>query len=242
MRRSSAVLLTLLVPTVTGRGQFVEYTGINAAIPDDDASGLMDQRLVTGVATDFGGLQVTLNLSGNEAPAFNGDLYATLSHNGTLVVLLNRPGRDAGLPFGYGDSGLSITFDDQAGAPDAHTYRLGLAGPFPSPGAVTGVVSTDGRLVDPDLVETASPRSGSLNDFVGGDPNGQWTLFVADLSSGGAARLDSWAINFIPVPEPVPASLMLVGALCLGSWVQHGSHQRARSDLSRARKPAADGV
>jgi len=216
MNRSFPILLTLLVPAFVGHGQLIEYSGINAPIPDDNASGLMDQRLVTGVAPGFGSLQVTLNLSGNGSPAFNGDLYATLSYNGTLVVLLNRPGRDGSLPLGYGDNGLSFTFDDQGGAPDVHTYRLGLAGPFPAPGAVTGIVSTDGRLVDPDLVEAASQRSSSLDDFLGGDPNGMWTLFLADLSSGGSARLDSWSLNFVPVPEPNPGAM---AALALGVWV-----------------------
>lgn len=216
MKRTFPVLLTLLVPTFTGHGQLVEYSGLNAPIPDDDASGLMDHRLVTGVAPGFANLQVTLNLSGNGVPAFNGDLYATLAHNGQLVVLLNRPGRDASRPLGYGDNGLSFTFDDGGGAPDAHTYRLSLAGPFPAWGAVSGTVSTDGRLADPDLVESASARSTRLSDFVGGDPNGTWTLFLADLSSGGSARLDSWSLNFGVIPEP--AELALGFGLGLLGW------------------------
>jgi hypothetical protein len=216
MKRTFPVLLTLLVPAFVGHGQLVEYTGINAPIPDDNASGPMDQRMVSGVAAGFAALHVTLNLSGDGAPAFNGDLYATLSHNGQLVVLLNRPGRDAGLPLGYGDNGLSFTFDDSGSAPAAHTYRLSLSGPFPALGAVTGTVSTDSRLVDPDLVESSSAGSTKLSDFVGGDANGTWTLFLADLSSGGTARLDSWSLNFGVIPEP--AELALASGLGLLGW------------------------
>lgn len=70
----------------------------------------------------------------------------------------------------------------------------------------------NGRKVDPDLVETGSPRTTSLTDFLGSDPNGIWTLFLADMASGGALELRSWSIQFQPVPEPA----MIGGVMATG--------------------------
>jgi subtilisin-like proprotein convertase family protein len=33
-------------------------------------------------------------------------------------------------------------------------------------------------------------------------PNGQWTLFIADLSAGGTSTLVSWGLTVVTVPEP----------------------------------------
>ena len=95
---------------------------------------------------------------------------------------------------------------------------------FPALGPVNGTVSTDGRKADPDLVLTSSPRSTRLSDFVGGDPNGTWTLFLADLSSGGSARLDSWSLNFqTAIPEPAEVALAFgLGLLGWAVWHHAG--------------------
>lgn len=41
----------------------------------------------------------------------------------------------------------------------------------------------------------------------GQDGNGTWTLFVADFSPGGLAKLSSWTLEVSPVPEPLETGL-----------------------------------
>ncbi len=223
MKRSLPILLALVAPAVAGHGQAYLFTGLSAPIPDDDPSGLVDQRSVSGATAGFGNLEVTLTLNGVGAAGFNGDLYASLSHNGTLAVLLNRPGKDAALPLGYGDNGFSLTFDDSSGFGDVHTYRLTLPGPFPATGGVSGIVSSDGRKVDPDVVETGSPRTTSLTDFLGSDPNGTWTLFLADMASGGGLELQSWSLEFQPIPEPAMIGGIMAAGLLAWALIRRRS-------------------
>lgn len=224
MKRFLPFLFALVAPVVPGHCQTFLFTGLNAPIPDDDPSGLVDQRSVSGATADFGKVEVTLTLNSATSAGFNGDLYASLSHDGTLAVLLNRPGKDAALPLGYGDNGLALTFDDSGGYSDVHTYRLTLPGPFPSTGGVGGIVSSDGRKVDPDVVGTGSPRTTALTDFLGADPNGTWTLFLADMASGGTLELQSWSLQFQPIPEPA-----MIGGVMAAGLLAWASIRRRRS-------------
>jgi hypothetical protein len=45
------------------------------------------------------------------------------------------------------------------------------------------------------LVTDLDPRTAFLSSFKGLDPNGEWTLFVADLSAGNISTLVSWGLN-----------------------------------------------
>ncbi len=174
----------------------------------DGTGGLVRTLQVTAPPQPLAELRVTLDLSGPDG--FVGDLYATLQHeSGAFAVLLNRPGRDAGLPEGYGDHGLRLTFDLYG--PDIHTYRDTLGGP-PADGLLTGTWSADGRTADPAEVVTGSPRPALLNSFVGLEPGGEWILFVADVNPGGQVFLNHWDLDFTPVPEPSQSAL-LVGSL-----------------------------
>ena len=47
-----------------------------------------------------------------------------------------------------------------------------------------------------------SGRSAYLNAFNSLDPNGTWTLFIADLSSGDTSTLVSWELDITAIPEP----------------------------------------
>lgn len=52
---------------------------------------------------------------------------------------------------------------------------------------------------------------GSLGNFDGSAVNGNWTLYFADLSSGGTSTLDSWTLNITAVPEPVSIAFAVFG-------------------------------
>src|SRR5688572_11481357 len=169
------------------------FTGLNRAIPDGNASGLSDFQPVSSSISGISTLRVRLHITGE----FNGDLYAYLRHiQGGVTnfcVLLNRAGRTAASPWGYGDSGLNVTFDDAAANGDIHVYRNVLTPASGSP--LTGSWRPDGRLVDPDLVLDTSPATTTLNSFDGTNPDGEWTLFVADMESGGTNMLVGWELE-----------------------------------------------
>ena len=151
---------------------------------------------------------------------FNGDLYAYLSHDGILVPLLNRVGVTATAPasdFGYSDSGFAVTFSQSAGH-DVHFYDQ--FSPTITGGQLTGSWQPDGRTISP-LSAAASFDSASqisLDAFNGHDPNGSWTLFIADVSAGGGqSQLTSWELDITAVPEPGEWALVM-GLVSLGVW------------------------
>ncbi|HEU0011562.1 MAG TPA: HYR domain-containing protein, partial [Verrucomicrobiae bacterium] len=176
----------------------------NVTVPDNNANGLARTRTFAspiGIITD---VNVTLHLSGG----FNGDLYAYVVHESGYAVLLNRVGRRAGDPLGYGDAGMDVTLDDQAGNGDIHNYRLTLFGTHSTAlaGPLTNSWAPDGRATDPALVLNTDARTELLSSFNGLNPNGEWTLYIADLSPLDTATLVSWGLEVCGLP-PVPASI-----------------------------------
>jgi hypothetical protein len=51
-----------------------------------------------------------------------------------------------------------------------------------------------------------------LSGFDNADPNGIWTLFVADVSAGGMSTLQGWGLSITLIPEP-HSGVMIAGAL-----------------------------
>lgn len=201
------------------------FMNLFLGIPDNSAVGITHQQEVSGVPGTIAALQVQLTISSRgTGPMFNGDLFATLSHSSGYSVLLNRVGRRTDSAVGYGDNGFDVTLADSATA-DIHSYRVSLSGnellPISNTDPATplsGLWQPDGRTADPESVLTGSPRSASLTSFNGLDPNGTWTLYLADLGAGGLAELDSWSMEFAVVPEPevtvgVTGLALLVAAL-----------------------------
>lgn len=193
-------------------------------IPDNDPAGLADVRSVTTTTTEILSLEVRVNIAGVGSGAYNGDLYLTLLHGSGFSVLLNRPGVTSVDPFGSPDNGFQVTFASTGTLGDIHNYRSILGTSEDTVlDPVTGRWEPDSRLVDPSLVLDSSPRTASLGSFVGLDPNGSWTLFAADLGSGGLARLDSWELlitpQTTPVPEPEQVALIGgIGLMALAVW------------------------
>src|SRR5262249_3288675 len=152
-------------------------------------------RTLTGIPfNSIADVNVRLNISGG----WNGDLYAYLTHSSGFTVLLNRVGVSGSSSFGYGDSGLNVTFDDQASqSADIHFYQT-VAG-FKTAMLQGGTGwRPDGRNVSPlspGATIAAASQSATLNSFYRLDPNGTWTLYLADLSGGGQATLQSWTLS-----------------------------------------------
>ena len=166
---------------------------VNLHVPDGTSFGLFNTLQVSTPIERIADVKVTLNLAGG----FNGDLFAYLVHDSGTAILLNRVGRTLAQPWGYSDGGFNVTLDDQATLGDIHTYRLALSGHSNTPlgGPLTGMWQPDGRGTDPSLVLDTDPRTETLNAFAGLNPNGGWTLFVADLDPVYASTLVSWGLE-----------------------------------------------
>ena len=158
-------------------------------IPDGSPVGVVFSGSVSGqpAGSVVSGLTVDLTITGG----YNGDLYAYLiAPNGTLVVLMDQPGVAVN-GFGAYGSGMSITLSDAGGTSiQSETSGSVLSGTYQA--------------------------AGSLSAFNGSQANGNWTLFFADLSSGGGqATLTGWSLNLTVVPEPVELGLGLFAAMLL---------------------------
>lgn len=190
-------------------------------IPDGDPNGWQDTRTVTGIpsGSTIADLNVTLSLAGG----FNGDLYGHLVYSTGFAVLLNRTGRTDGDPAGYADPGFQVTFDDAPGNHDIHLYQT-LTPSYGADGQVLGVWQTDARTTYPLTALDTDPRTATLLAFNNLDPNGDWTLFLADVSSGEQCTVKSWGLQIEVVPEIsplVPALLLLSGALLRRLRIAH---------------------
>jgi subtilisin-like proprotein convertase family protein len=173
---------------------------VNQAIPDGNPAGMSSTITVAGIAEPIADVTVDLRMSGG----YNGDIYAYVSFGGSSVVLLNRVGKTTTDPFGYTDIGFNIRLDDQA-LTDIHNYggNGGLT--------LTGNWQPDGRTADPQNVLDIDPRTTALSLFNGMSPNGQWTLFVADMAGGDGATMTlvDWGLDIAVVPEPANVSWLL---------------------------------
>ena len=185
-------LIGLAAPPIL-RAQTIEsYTfTTNRAVPDGRASGLHDVRNINSTIGMIGSVKVRLKIDGE----FNGDLYGYLRHvqNGAtnFCVLLNRAGRTATDSAGYADEGFNVTFEDGAPNGDIHLYRDVTIPASP----LTGIWRPDGRTADPTNVTELSDRLTSLASFNGASAAGEWTLFLADLESGGTNMLREWGLD-----------------------------------------------
>ena len=182
---------------------------VNQLIPDGDLAGLASQANINGQSGTVSDVTVGLTVNGT----YNGDLYAYLVHGSGFAVLLNRVGTSTTDSLGYGDPGLNVVFQD--GAPNIHTYQQTLGNPGILPGPLTGVWGPDGRAVSPLVVNGTEPVTATLSSFEGGDPNGAWTLFIADASGGDLNQLVTWDMTIDTVPEPEIYGAVS-GLLCLG--------------------------
>ena len=176
---------------VNGRG-----TSLNLGIPDGNPCGMASEITVSGAGRAVSHVTVTLNVAGGRS----GDLYAYLSYHGTLVTLVNRVGTGGGDAFGSADSGFNNVTLGSTGS-DVHWASAGG-------GALTGSYLAVGRQIDP-LSATASFKANGTvtldGSFAGVNPNGTWTLFIADLSTGGTSTLEGWSLDITALPDHSPA-------------------------------------
>ena len=205
MKKHFGILMLLLVALTSRAGLTNATVSVtsNTAIPDANPVGITSSLTVSGMSGSTTNVTVNLDITGG----FSGDLYAYLiSPTGTMVILVNRTGESSGNYFGYSDAGFNVTFD-AASANNIHNYQTlgGYPGDLNGSGQLTGTWATDSRTVNPLGTPTAfdaNPTGNTLLNLDGANPNGVWTLFVADLAGGGQSTLVSWSLSVVTVPEP----------------------------------------
>ncbi len=206
----------ILVAACARASVYDETYNVNTYIPNGNPVGLAFSENVSGADLPAGsvisGLTVGLNISGG----YNGGLVAYLvAPNGTLVSLLNQPGISSS-PFGYGGSGLNVTLAD--GNP-------GIQSASETPGVqFTGTYGA----------------AGSFSSVYGSASDGNWTLFIANLTSGGAnGELNSFTLNFTAVPESMwwglGSGLFLMGLCGCRVWREYCRFQLIRPQLVNPR-------
>jgi hypothetical protein len=82
---------------------------------------------------------------------------------------------------------------------------------------LTGTWQPDGRAIDPQSSPSAfdSASRVSFGSYNGLNPNGTWTLFIADMSAGAQSQLVSWELDITAVPEPVNVALGIFAGVFL---------------------------
>ena len=216
---SAQLTLSYTVPSTIAGNPSID----NQVIPYWDQGLSSDTRVVSGHGSaTIQDLQVSLDITTTSKIAMNGDYAAWITHTvGTTTTtawLLNRPGKDPTLGFGYFDSaGMNITLSDKA-ATDVHVYQTDTSVNPNPPDTVqlTGTFQPDGRANDPRSVLTSSPRNALLSVFNGQTIDGTWTVNITDYqSSAGDGKFVSWGLTFTNVPEPsqyaILAGLGLIG-------------------------------
>ena len=188
-------------------------------IPDNNGSGVSFNLNFNDTGVDqISAASVTFTISGG----YNGDLYAYLSHGDSIVVLLNRIGRTTGNGDGSATSGFTTFTLNSSSATDVH----GITGTAGQP--LTGTYAPDGRNILPSSsVATfdAANRTATFSTLVGAEnPNGNWTLFFADVSPGFSGSLTSWSVSVdafaTPVPEPITWAMLSFGTLFGGLQIR----------------------
>ena len=196
MKISSKVVLTAgwLLGGLVAEGaifqSFTENTSIQAGNP---AAGLPFTEVFTQAPA--GSLVESVTVGLNISGGYNGDFYLYLvAPNGALDMLMNQPGTGQST-FGASGAGMNITLDDLS--PNGNIQNV------TSPSVLSG------------SYQPQSPLAGLSRSAA----DGKWTLFFADVGSGGSnPELNSWSLGVTVVPEPVTPALGLfaISVLAVG--------------------------
>ena len=207
MKLVNTFLAVLLVSGVTSYGGIYFNSAPGATIPDGNPGGYQNSINVSGLNYSTTSVLVYLNITGG----YNGDLYAYLNYGGTSVLLLNRIGQTLpDTPFGSASSGFgngSQTYENGPGSGNWYSFMLNGSGS-------TGL--HDAGTAGNPITGSYQPDGGALSSFNGLNPNGNWTIYFADMASGGGtgpSTLAGWGLEITAVPEPANVALGIFGGV-----------------------------
>jgi subtilisin-like proprotein convertase family protein len=193
MKPLQTLLAVFLLSVATTQAGLYASGILNTTILDGNPTGISSTLHVSGLGSVLSDVSVIINVSGG----YNGDLRAYLSYGGVLVPLLSRVGSGSGdatqQAFGFSTAGFSNVRLDDAGSLNIHEVETPSASPT-----------------------SYHPDGGNLSSFSGSNPNGDWTVFFADMAGGGGSSpstLTSWSLEITAVPEPVNVALSIFGGV-----------------------------
>jgi|GEM_PF-1943209 len=137
------------------------------AIPDGNTNGVSQDIMVPngGSITD---IDVSLDIS----HTYVGDLFVSISHGGTTVVLMDRPGVPNST-YGCSRNNIDCTFDDQS---------------------LNGTVEDICNNSNPTYSGDYEPEE-SLSAFNGMNPSGIWTIFASDVETPDPGTINEWCLD-----------------------------------------------
>jgi hypothetical protein len=188
---------------------------VNTAIPEGSPVGITTSETFSGLSSGaITDVSVDLNITGG----YNAGLYGYLvlqDANGVTATeyLLSNIGTSTSNPFGSSGSGMNVTLID-SGTANGSIHN--------APGVPTGVWQ-------PDSTTTLDGTFGGMT------ANGTWTLFLADMDSGGGtSTLQSWGLNISVVSVPEASMTGLLSGLGLAMFAGGGvllQYQRRKSQV-----------
>jgi len=145
------------------------FAGTGGKIPDNNATGLSATIAAGGLGNRLWDADVAVSIRHPNPSEL--ELYLT-APSGKRIDLVKRLSSQGTARADLFDG---TTFDDQAGMP------VSLVSPLPPSGTALTAVTPDGALAQ----------------FMGDDPNGAWTLTVADRVAGNTGTLDAWSLTLV---------------------------------------------
>ena len=135
------------------------------SVPDNSAAGID----ITLPVADTGTLTSTM-FSIVSDHTWPGDMIFTLTHNGTSVILMDRPGVPTST-YGCGQDGVDAIFDDASGTP----------------------VETECAAASPGIGGTLAPEQ-ALSAFAGMPLSGDWVLNVSDNAAADTGDITQFCL------------------------------------------------
>lgn len=139
----------------------------SAAIPDADATGITQD-----INIPVAGTIIDIDFSADISHTYVGDLIITLSHAGTTITIIDRPGFPSST-YGCGNNNIDCTFDDES---------------------VNGTVENVCNGTNPAYSGDYEPEQ-ALSVFDGLDQAGIWTITVSDNEGQDTGTLDEWCLD-----------------------------------------------
>jgi subtilisin-like proprotein convertase family protein len=200
MTAFKSILTTMTVGVVLGSLRPVEAalsfsnggSGMNYSVTDSGLSQVIPDNNPSGV-----GYSINFANTGLSVNNISVTLNLSGGYNGDIYAYLSHGSQISTLlnnnPAVSG-SGFNITLVE------------GTGNPIPTGGS--GILTGSSYTAYTDLAT-----------FNSTDPNGNWTLFFADLNPGDTSTLNSFSIALTAVPEPITIALPIFGGLMITTWI-----------------------